>query len=172
MLRSCFSGVRLPRRPECYAAVMSHAIRTAVPADLERILPHMREFWRFEQLPFDEHQPRRALTELLARAELGRVLLLEAATGGEILGYLVLTFGFSLEHGGRDGLIDELYLGGALRGQGLGTLLIEAALHTCRELGIARVHLEVDHSNPRAHSLYARLGFAGKQRALLTRKLG
>jgi GNAT superfamily N-acetyltransferase len=84
----------------------------------------------------------------------------------------VLTFGYSLEHGGRDGLIDELYVCAQERSLGIGTALIEAASACCRGLGIWRVHLEVDHTNPRAERLYLELGFRANDRQLLTRKLG
>jgi GNAT superfamily N-acetyltransferase len=153
------------------AALGNPTIRTATSSDLARLLPHVRDFWAFEKLPLDREQPERALTQLLSEPDYGRVLLLESESAAGLLGYLVLTFGFSLEHGGRDALLDELYVLPAQRGGGLGTLLIEAATQICHAQGITRLHLEVDHSNPRAHSLYARLGFGGNDRGLLTRKL-
>jgi GNAT superfamily N-acetyltransferase len=146
-------------------------ICTATAADHARLLQHVRDFWAFEKLPLTEREPARALMQLLEQPNHGRVLLLESEQDGTLFGYLVLTFGFSLEHGGRDGLVDELYVVPALRGAGLGTRLIEAASQICVELEIARLHLEVDHTNPRAHSLYQRLGFGGNDRGLLTRKL-
>ena len=47
----------------------------------------------------------------------------------------------------------------------------ELVSQICLELAIHRLHLEVDHTNPRARHLYARLGFVGNDRSLLTRTL-
>ena len=37
------------------------------------------------------------------------------------VGYLVLTLGYSLEYGGRDAFIDEVYIRSSYRGRGIGT---------------------------------------------------
>jgi GNAT superfamily N-acetyltransferase len=148
---------------------MPWTLRTAAYEDLERLLPLVEVFWAFEQLPFHTSDVRGALSGLLANQEYGRVFLAERA--GTLLGYLVLTFGYSLEHGGRDGLIDELYVCAEERSLGIGTALIEAACACCRSLCIWRLHLEVDRTNPRAERLYVGLGFRANDRHLLTRKL-
>jgi ribosomal protein S18 acetylase RimI-like enzyme len=138
-------------------------------ADVERLLPHAQDFWEFEKLPFEAARVRRVLAGLLSNPTQGRVLLAER--GDEILGYLVLTFGYSLEHGGRDALVDELYVRASERGSGLGSRLLEAAFELCRHEGIERAHLEVDNTNPRAEALYHRAGFVGNDRRLLTKRL-
>ena len=40
------------------------------------------------------------------------------------VGYVVVTLGFSLESGGRDGFIDELYIAPAARGRGIGAKVL------------------------------------------------
>lgn len=144
-------------------------IRLATPADLPSLLPLVERFWAFEKLPWEQVDVPAVLGALLADPSLGRVLV--ARREGHLIGYLTLTFGYSIEHRGRDALVDELYLEPHARGLGAGTQLLEAAAGVCRGLGIARMHLEVDHTNPRAHALYARLGFSGQDRQLLTRAL-
>jgi ribosomal protein S18 acetylase RimI-like enzyme len=146
---------------------MSIEPRAATAADLPRLVPLVRDFWREERLPLDKVDVAAVLAALFDHPELGRVLVVER--GDALLGYTVITFSFSLEHGGRDALVDELYVVAPERSQGLGTELIEAASAMLREHGVRRLHLEVDHDNPRAHSLYERLGFRGQKRALITR---
>lgn len=153
----------------CHAAQMDIDIVVATSADLERLLPHTEDFWRFEKLPFEITRARRVLGGLLETPAYGRVLI--AQRDGEVLGYLVLTFGYSIEHGGRDALIDELYVRQSVRSGGLGTRLIDEATRICSREGVTRVHLEVDNTNPRAAVLYARLGFASNDRRLLTKQL-
>ena len=147
----------------------SALIRAARPADLERLLPQVRDFWLFEKLRWETVDVSRVLASLLDDPSRGRVFVAEA--DGELVGYSVLAFGYSLEHGGLDALVDELYVRPELRGDGLGTRLLEALAATCRALGITRLHLEVDRTNPRAQKLYARLGFGSNDRFLLTKKL-
>lgn len=48
---------------------------------------------------------------------------------------------------------------GRFRGQGVGSLLINAAIELARELGTPGISLCVDVENPRAHKLYLSLGF-------------
>lgn len=158
-----------PRRHAGTMLFMSAVIMRADANLLERLLPEVRSFWAFEKLPFDRVDVRAALSTLLENPALGCVFVAEHV--GEIVGYTVLTFGYSLEHGGHDGLVDELYVRESLRGRGLGTRLLEQAAEVCRQRGITRLHLEVDHTNPRAAKLYARLGFAANDRALITKKL-
>jgi ribosomal protein S18 acetylase RimI-like enzyme len=86
-------------------------------------------------------------------------------------GYLVLTFGFSLEFGGRDALIDELYVRENFRGRGLGRASLVLAAEVCREEGIRALHLEVDRVNTRAQGVYRQAGFRDHDRYLLTKWL-
>src|ERR1700733_4799474 len=70
----------------------------------------------------------------------------------EACGYVVITLGFSVEYGGRDGFIDDLYLVPACRGRGFGRRLLDFALARATELGIATLHLEVETINePATH---------------------
>jgi ribosomal protein S18 acetylase RimI-like enzyme len=89
----------------------------------------------------------------------------------EAIGYLVLTLGFSIEHGGRDGFIDDLYLIPAARGGGVGSAVLDFALEQARKLGVRTLHLEVDVANDRATSLYRSRGFAETGRRLMSLRL-
>lgn len=144
-------------------------IRLAKLVDLPTLLPLVERFWVFEKLPWTEVDVSAVLGALLADANLGCVLM--AVHEEQLIGYLTLTFGYSIEHRGRDSLVDELYVEPDVRGRGTGARLLEAAAEFCGALGVTRMHLEVDHTNPRAHALYARLGFRGQNRQLLTRPL-
>ena len=46
-----------------------------------------------------------------------------------------------------------------LRGQGLGTLLVQHLIEQARTQGFARAALDVSSGNPRAQKLYEQLGF-------------
>jgi ribosomal protein S18 acetylase RimI-like enzyme len=90
---------------------------------------------------------------------------------GVAVGYVVLTLGFSIEHGGREGFIDDLYLVPAARGIGIGPALLAFIVAEAEKLGIRMLHLEVEPGNERAQSLYRRNGFAESGRRLMSRRL-
>ena len=151
------------RQPLPTAAV---SFRFAEVRDIEPLLPLMRDFYVFERLPFEEIRQRELVSQLVQSPELGRLILFQGA--GEMLGYMVLGFGFSLEFHGRDCLLDEFYVVPNHRSKGIGRAAVEFAIATCREMGIRAVHLEADYVNVRGHEFYKRLGFKDHERHLMT----
>ena len=138
--------------------------RRATPADLPSLLAMQREFYAHERYPFDEGVAAAAMRALLEDASLGRMMIADEA------GYFVVTFGYSLEFGGRDAFVDELYVLPAARGRGLGTQALALAEEVCREASVRALHLEVEFENPEAKRLYARSGYYEHTRHLMTRK--
>ena len=126
----------------------------------------MRDFYIFERLPFDDNRQRRLLAVLIEDPTLGRLIVFEQAS--ELLGYMVLGFGFSLEFHGRDCLLDEFYVVPEHRSKGIGRAAVEFAIAICREMGIHAVHLEADYVNVRGHEFYRKLGFKDHERHLMT----
>jgi ribosomal protein S18 acetylase RimI-like enzyme len=120
--------------------------------------------------PLREDAAETALRGLLAAPDRGLVWVIER--GEEAAGYLVLTWGYSLEFHGRDAFIDELYVAPRYRGAGLGRQAVEWAEDACRAHGAGAVHLEVELDNERAHALYRRSGFAERGLRLMTKRLG
>lgn len=143
--------------------------RPALPGDEACVIGLMRAFYAEEHLVFDELATRNALRELLAHPQLGTVLLLESASVP--IGYLALTFGFSLEFQGRYALLDELYLIPSVRGRGWGRAAVEFAAEAARAHGVAAVRLEVNRANSKARALYLKAGFRDDHRELFTRWL-
>ena len=142
------------------------SFRCAEVGDAGRLLPLMRDFYVFERLPFEESRQRRLVLQLIGNPALGRLIVFEQAN--ELLGYMVLGFGFSLEFHGRDCLLDEFYVVPEHRSKGIGRAAVEFAIATCREMGIHAVHLEADYVNVRGHEFYKRLGFKDHERHLMT----
>ncbi|HJR53756.1 MAG TPA: GNAT family N-acetyltransferase [Gemmatimonadota bacterium] len=129
----------------------------------------MREFYNGERLPYDEAVLRGALAALWAEPLHGAAWL--ARADGEPVGYGILCCGFSLEYGGRDAFIDELYVRPGWRDRGIGNRLLDAMEARCRAAGIVALHLEVDHDNPDGLRLYTRRGFVDHRRHLMTKWL-
>ena len=148
---------------------VSFSTRIATPADLERLLPLVRELWKHEHMEWDDSRTPAALARLLGDPSLGRVWISEDA--GRAIAYLALCFGYSLEFFGRDAFIDELYVDPAYRNHGHGAHLLATVEAACPELDVRALHLEVDHVNERAKGLYKRAGFEDHDRWLMTRKV-
>ena len=146
-------------------------IREAALTDAPTLLRMMRTL--AEQDPgaikFDEARARSALRLLLSTPQLGRAWLL---WDGEVAaGYVILVLGFSIEYGGRDGFVDELYIEPAYRRRGLGRMAMEFAEQQAKELGVNAVHLEVDDGNDPAMELYRGIGYVDHDRHLMTKWL-
>lgn len=135
--------------------------------DTEILVQLIREFHEFEHLPFDEGTIRFVLAKLLKKDYLGRVWLIQQ--GRDALGYIVLTFGYSLEFLGRDAFIDELYIRESHRGQGIGTRALQFVEKMCPSLGIQALHLEADRKNTTAQGFYRKVGFEDHDRYLMTK---
>lgn len=133
-------------------------LRIAAAADAERLLDLMEDFNRIESIPFARVAMGTALLPLLAADNpLGRVLVAEVE--GAAVGYAVVTFGYDLEYGGRDGWLTELYLVASARAQGLGRRLLDEALAVAKQAGVHALHLQVRHENDVARAVYERAGF-------------
>lgn len=97
----------------------------------------------------------------------GYVWFIEA--NGTAVGYVALCYGYSIEFGGRDAFVDEIYVAPTHRGRGIGATALHLLDARARALGVRAIHLEVDHANPAAR-LYERVGFRARDRYRLMSK--
>ena len=148
---------------------MGPSFRVAAPSDADALVEMMRDFNAHERIAFDEPALRAALAQLFADDSFGLASLI--LLGEEVAGYVVITFGFSIEFRGRDAFVDELFVKDGFRGRGLGAAALRFAEGVCRERGIRALHLEVDRGNTRAQSVYGRAGFADRGNHLLNKWL-
>ena len=144
-------------------------IRRAVPADAARLVGMMEIFYRGARIAFDEARARRILDELTDPNAYGFLYIIEARA--ETAGYLLVSWGYSAEHGGPYLLVDELYVEAAHRGRGLGRAALEFVDQLARERGASVIKLEVSDHNPEAAKLYLRAGFTDEKRRVLVRRL-
>jgi GNAT superfamily N-acetyltransferase len=121
--------------------------------DIPQLMTLIREFCAIDGHEFDEARLGKSLPALLVDDVFGVVWKI----GDPVDGYAVVTWGYSLESGGREALIDEIYV--RSRNQGLGTKALGAILEDCRARGCKVVFLETEARNARVRKLYGRLGF-------------
>jgi GNAT superfamily N-acetyltransferase len=141
--------------------------KSATSDEIETLIEMMRELYAHDGLKFDEAVARRALQSIIGDETFGRVFLI--LLSDEIAGYVVLTFGFSLEFHGRDAFVDELYLRKDHRGQGIGKRALQFLTEVCATEIVNALHLEVERENTSALAVYRRAGFEDHDRYLMTK---
>ena len=102
--------------------------------------------------PFDQARARGGFGPLLADDRHGVVWVTDDQRA-----YAVVTWGWSIEAGGAEAVLDEIYVDD--RGRGTGTALIDHLLADARNRGVARVFLETESPNDRVRAFYQRQGF-------------
>ena len=137
-------------------------MRVAEPSDLPLLLALMAGYYRDDGLEFDAGRAERTMSRLLAQPQWGRVVLIEADR--EVVGYLAICIGFSLELGGNDAFVDELFVLPAHRARGHARRALEFAAKCASAWGICALHLEVDRDNLAAQDLYSQLGYEKRDR--------
>ncbi len=144
-------------------------VRQAQLADIAVLIDLMSEFYGEAGYPLPRRNATQAFEALLADPRLGAVLIVNA--DGVDTGYLVLTFGYSMEYGGLRAFVDDLYVRTSERGKGLGGTLLRAARARCIGDGVRALLVETGLDGHPARRLYLREGFGDSGRALLTQKL-
>jgi len=134
------------------AVALDATLTRASAEHLPLLLELVAEFCEVDQHPYDPARVTLALGPLLDDDQHGVVYLVNQDSG-----YLVVTWGYSLESGGREALIDEIYL--RRRGEGLGGKVMDALFVDMAARGVVKMFLETETHNRRARAFYARQGF-------------
>lgn len=139
---------------------MSAALTLAEPDHLDQLLSLVAAFHAEAGITLSDEARREGLAPLLDGIPHGCAYLIGPARAP--IGYIVVTFGWSLEFGGLDAIIDELYVRPGVRGRGIASEALIALPRALSAGGLRAMHLEVDRSNPAAIKLYKRAGFVAR----------
>ena len=144
---------------------MEAELKTAAIENLEILLPLVREFHAVADLHLSDSQRETSVKVLLTNAELGGIWLIFC--NGQVVGYIALCTGYSIEFGGKDAFIDEFYIRPVFQDKGLGKQTLEQIKIIAKALGICAIHLEVLKSNLSAQKLYSRSKFEKREQYVL-----
>lgn len=136
---------------------MSAALHLAGPDDLQKLLPMVTAYHAQEGIELSPEARETGLLPLLKGSPHGAVWLIGPRKAP--VGYIAITFGWSIEMGGLDGFVDEFFIRENVRGRGMGTEVLAALVKELAGGGLMALHLEVSPGNERAQRLYRRLGF-------------
>lgn len=146
------------------------ALRLATPDDLDRLMSLVERFHAEAGIDQDDDTRRTALVPLLDGSPHGAIWMVGPRSAP--VGYIAVTFTWSIELGGLDAMVDEFFIREKVRGRGMGSEALAALARALSGQGLRALHLEVARDNATAQRLYGRLGFASRDRYhLMTRLL-
>ena len=136
---------------------MSAALHLAGSADAAALLPMVAAYHAEGGIASTEDHRAAALQPLLDGSPLGCAYLIGPRRAP--IGYIVITFGWSLEFGGMEGFVDEFFVRRGVRGRGIGSEALGALIPELEANGLRALHLEASAEEPQLQRLYARAGF-------------
>ena len=136
---------------------MSAALHLATDDDIDRLLPLVQAFHAHEKIELSDDARRAAVAPLLHGTPHGAIWLIGPRRAP--VGYIAVSFGWSIELGGMDGFVDELWIREKVRGRGMGSEALLALMKALAEAGVKALSLEVSAQNANAIRIYERAGF-------------
>ena len=146
------------------------ALHLAKIDNLDKLLPMVAAFHQEDAVEQSNEGREAALRPLLEGSPHGAVYIIGPVRAP--IGYIIVSFGWSIELGGLDGFVDELYIRPAVRRRGIASEVLMSLPKVLADAGLKALHLEVDRTNTAAQALYRKLGFRMRDRYhLMSRRL-
>jgi len=132
-------------------------IRKALAADIPVMADLLAELFSLEpDFPIVKTAQLQGLTLLLQEPN---AFVFVAESLGQVVGMVSLQSHISTGFGVRDLLLEDLVVTHTLRGQGIGTMLLQTAEKTAKEIGCLRLRLSADEHNTPTTVFYAQHGW-------------
>ena len=138
-------------------------------ADILIITQMMQDFYAIDNYPMDVEVAKTLFQEFISNEHLGKSWLIYSEN--EIVGYIILTFIFSFEYGGKIAFVDELFIKETARGKGIGKEAIQFIQREVPKLSLKLLYLEVEPHNENAQKLYLAHDFELHNRKLMKYKV-
>lgn len=147
---------------------MTAALTLGTPDHLEKLLGMVTAFHDEVGINLSDDARRAGVAPLLDGIPHGVAYLIGPPRSP--IGYIIITFGWSLEFGGMDGFVDELYVRPGVRRRGIASETLQSLPRALGDAGLTALHLEINTANDTARRLYTRAGFAMRENyQLMTR---
>jgi ribosomal protein S18 acetylase RimI-like enzyme len=141
-------------------------IRPAQSDDIPALVRMMGEFYAESHYSLDPAWATRSFSDLLGSELRGAAWM--AFLDAQAAGYVVMTLRHSMELGGLDGFVDDLFVRPGCRRRGLGKSLLAAVFDGCAARNVLAIHVETSAGNEAAQAIYRKFGFRGNELQLLT----
>lgn len=143
---------------------MSAKLHLCAPDALDRLEPMVAAFHDEMQIESTAETRRAGLIPLLEGSPYGAIYLIGPRNAP--IGYLAVTFSWSIEFGGLDAMLDELWIRPAIRGRGMATEALLSLITAFKSAEVRAISLEAE-AGSAAAALYTRLSFVGRDRYML-----
>lgn len=137
--------------------------------DISIITQMMQNFYAIDNYPMDVEETKKLFKEFISNQNLGKSWLIYSEN--EIIGYIILTYIFSFEYGGKIAFVDELFIKETARGKGIGKEAIQFIQQEIPKLSLKLLYLEVEPHNENAQKLYLAHDFVIHNRKLMKYKV-
>jgi ribosomal protein S18 acetylase RimI-like enzyme len=137
--------------------------------DISTITQMMHDFYAIDNYPMDIEESKKLFQEFISNENYGKSWLIYSEK--EIIGYIILTFIFSFEYGGKIAFVDELFIKETARGKGIGKEAIQFIQREVPKLSLKLLYLEVEPHNENAQKLYLAHDFELHNRKLMKYKI-
>jgi GNAT superfamily N-acetyltransferase len=144
-------------------------IEAATPRNAWSLLKLIKAYYRFEGIAFDRREIASGLSRLLKDPIIGSAWLI--LNHGKPVGYLILTFGFDLEFGGRLAGLTDLYIEARHRRKGIGRAALQQVEEFCRSCGVNAIELQVTRKNASVLDFYRSIGFEAFDRIPMRKRI-
>ena len=138
-------------------------------SDIEVITQMMKDFYAIDNYPMDVEVAKNLFQEFISNEHFGKSWMIYSEN--EIVGYIILTFIFSFEYGGKIAFVDELFIKETARGKGIGKEAIQFIQREVPKLSLKLLYLEVEPHNENAQKLYLAHDFELHNRKLMKYKV-
>ena len=141
----------------------SHSIERVGPADLEDLLPLVRAYCDFYLVSPSDGDLLALSRALIEDPEHEGVQLIARDGDGRALGFATIFWSWSTTDAARLGVMNDLFVAEAARGQGVAEALIAACRRECARRGARRLSWQTAPDNVRAQAVYERVGGVREQ---------
>ena len=145
------------------------SLHLATSEDLPKLLPLVASFHESQGFETTADHQHEAIAPLLEGSPHGAVWLIGPRRAP--VGYVVVSFGWSVEFGGMDAVVDELFIRNAVRKRGMGGEALDSLAKALKDGGIRALHLEARKDNETLLKFYARARFQARDGYVLMSRI-
>jgi GNAT superfamily N-acetyltransferase len=139
---------------------MTAAITLAGPDNLDSVVMLMARCHEERTLDHDDAHRTQVVSPLLSGSPLGAIWIVGPVRAP--LGYLLMSFGWSVTYGGMIGRVEDIYVRKSVRRRGIGTEVLHAVAVSLREADVTALLAEVPESDANNRVFCQRAGFSAK----------
>ena len=136
---------------------MTTSITLAGPDALDRVLSLVERNHAEIGIASDDEGRRRAVTPLLNGSPHGAIWLIGPQRAP--LGYVLVTFGWSIALGGMEGWVDETFIRQSVRRRGIGTEVLHSVAVALGQGDVKALHARLPNPDPSLIAFCERVGF-------------